>query len=127
MHRILATLLVTLGLAVACAVAFAATRAPSDQGRIYSVAAVDAHLTDSARTWVGRTILVQGMAAEEPAYHPSPNLVDASADATIAPLPLAWAGLDPLRAGCSPERKPCTGMLSPSTVSGSRLRPRTRA
>jgi hypothetical protein len=79
--------------------------------RVYSVAQVQRHLARDARRWVGRTILVRGVVAGEPAYHPSPSLVDVDAAAPIDPLPLAWAGADPLRAYL--RRLPVLDRLAP--------------
>jgi hypothetical protein len=84
---------------------------PPDHGPIYTVAQVQLLLARDARAWVGRTILLQGMVAGEPAYYPSPSLVDATANAAVDPLPLAWADPDPLRAFL--RRLPWLGRLVP--------------
>jgi hypothetical protein len=65
-------------------------------GPVYTVAEVQAHLERNPGAWVGRTLLVRGMVGGEPAYDPSPSLVDASASPAVDPLPLAREGPDPL-------------------------------
>jgi hypothetical protein len=80
-------------------------------GPVYTVAEVQAHLGLNRGAWVGRTLLVQGMVAGEPANDPSPSLVDASASPAVDPLPLAWAGPDPRRAFF--RRLPWLGSLAP--------------
>jgi hypothetical protein len=81
--------------------------------RVYSVAQVQRQLARDARGWLGRTILVRGMVAGEPAYHPAPSLVAVDAAAPVDPLPLAWAGVDPLRTYL--RRLPVLDSLAPPT------------
>jgi hypothetical protein len=99
------------GLLLATCTAMVAASRQLENVRVYMVAQVQTHLARDAQWWVGRTILVQGMVAGEPAYHPIPSLVDTDAAATVAPLPLVWTGLDPLRAYL--RRLPVLGRLVP--------------
>jgi hypothetical protein len=93
-----------------CGAALTTTRQLAGS-RVYSVAQVQRQLARDARWWLGRTILVRGMVAGEPAYHPAPSLVAVDAAAPVDPLPLAWAGVDPLRAYL--RRLPVLGSLAP--------------
>lgn len=107
----LVLLIVLAGLLLAtCSAAVTTSRRPV-RAPVYTVGELRAYLAQDAGAWVGRTILVRGMVAGEPAYHPSPSLVDANAAAAVDPLPLTWTGPDPLRANL--RRLPILGGIVP--------------
>jgi hypothetical protein len=99
------------GLLLATCTAMVTASRQLEGTQVYTVAQVQMHLARDDQPWVGRTILVRGMVAGEPAYHPVPSLVDADAAATADPLPLAWTGPDPMRAYL--RRLPVLGRLVP--------------
>jgi hypothetical protein len=97
-----------------------------DQGPVHSVVALRADLTDEAKEWVGRTILVRGevvpcmpipSAGNGPCatLAPSPwpqSGVDPARPAALVPLPLTRAGPDPWMAHL--RRLPLLGALVPA-------------
>jgi hypothetical protein len=112
MKRSLRLLVAPLALVLGAGSAAVIGTGQSTSARVYTVAEVQAGLARSPEVWVGRTVLVRGIAvAGEPVDYLSPSLVDADASAAVDPLPLAWAGLDPLRAFL--RRLPWLASLAP--------------
>jgi hypothetical protein len=90
-----------------------ATHVHLEHSPVYTVAQVQTLLAREPKQWLGRTLLLHGMVAGEPAYHPMPSLVDADAAVAIAPLPVARSTRpDPLRAFL--RRVPLLGELVPA-------------
>ena len=98
----------------------------TDEGPVYSVAAVDAHLAQNPGPWLGRTIQVRGeivpcMAVPSAGGGPCAALTSGSGSfgqfgqpltSTVYPLPITHAGLDPMRSIV--RRIPLLGRLAPA-------------
>jgi hypothetical protein len=113
----------SLSLLLAGGLAVAAPVGGPERGPVYAVAQVAAQLAHHPRAWTDRPLLLRAVAAaagcwvetaDIPAFCAPPRLVlrDAEYSPTVAPLPLAWAGPDPLLAVV--RRVPLLGGLLPA-------------
>jgi hypothetical protein len=103
MTRLVALLMIVSGLMLAIGCARAVVRM-ADQGPVYSVAELRAHLAHDPGAWARRTVLVRGRATacairlEQGHFHCTPRqprLDDPDGAAMTEPLPLSWAGPNP--------------------------------
>jgi hypothetical protein len=119
MKRYLPVLCAGLCLLLGLALAVCGLR---DRGPIYSVAAIQARLARHPDAWVGRTLLVRGVAVAPPCAQQSVTVVLCGPlrfalrdpDPAAAPLgmALAWAGSDSLLT--SLRRVPFVGSIVPA-------------
>jgi len=91
------------GLVLVTGIAFAASSRRVDKGPVYTVAEVRAHLADKPGAWVGRTVLVRGLAeaclgagswGDLPLFQSCsrqpPSLADSGSAGASESLPLIW-------------------------------------
>jgi hypothetical protein len=99
-------LIAALGLVVVAVLAVVARARPFDRSLVYSVVDLRRHLAEDPRPWLGRRLLVRGeaIAVACPVDPGTPGLcappwgylTDPGPSLAVDPLPLEWAGADPL-------------------------------